>query len=528
MQKAALLSFLKTRWVLLFVLLVFICFKIPHLYYPFYCDEGWVYAPAVKTMAANGPSLLPGVIPASYSRGHPLLFHFLCALWIKCFGLSDVAVHSFPLLISVLCLIAIFEGCLRMFGIRVATMVLLLITTQVFFFVQSSFVLPEVSVAMLTFLSLYYYSQDRLLLTSVMLFMLFFMKESGLVFGAVIGADALVSFFTKRGTIQTRVLRLVAVSVPAMLMGVFYMLQKAKEGWYLFPLHSSIIHTDWNSLYFWLRTCLRCIFWNDPGTSVLFIFIAMLGIIPAIRRKNVRYLVLILPAVIVYIFSNKKITDNTGDVIWVALFVLFFTIPFIQLFRFNKTLSTAAHRFLLLLGCSLGAYLFFSLLSTVTYRYLIVEIILLFIFLAVFIDAFVIAAGKNIFYLAIAGIVLIGAYAFYSDEGTDDTDLAAFHAMKVQKRVVAFLEKANAYDKEIAPGYFWGTVHFIDTTEGFLSSGRTFTKINWDVARPQTDYVVFDNVYPPNGYDDIRNNPAFHLVYRTTDGNIWAEIYKHN
>ena len=154
----ALLSFLKTRWVLLLVLVCFVCFKIPHLYYPFYCDEGWVYAPAVKTMATHGPSLLPGSIPSGYSRGHPLLFHFLCSVWIRCFGYSNVAVHSFPLLVSVLCLIAIFEGCLRMFGGRVATVALLLVATQVIFFVQSSFVLPEVMVTMFTFLSLYYYS----------------------------------------------------------------------------------------------------------------------------------------------------------------------------------------------------------------------------------------------------------------------------------------------------------------------------------------------------------------------------------
>src|SRR4051812_20266565 len=107
MVKSGFSSFLETRWVMLMVLLVFVCFKIPHLFYPFYCDESWVYVRAVKTMVENGPSLMPGCIPDNCARGHPLLFHFLCSLWIKCFGSSNVAVHSFALLTSVLLLIGI-------------------------------------------------------------------------------------------------------------------------------------------------------------------------------------------------------------------------------------------------------------------------------------------------------------------------------------------------------------------------------------------------------------------------------------
>ena len=91
----ALSSFLKTRWPLLLVLLIFICFKIPQLHYPFYIDEGMVYGLAVKMMTQQGPSLMPGSIPPDFSRGHPLMFHFLCGLWIKCLGSSNTAIHSF-------------------------------------------------------------------------------------------------------------------------------------------------------------------------------------------------------------------------------------------------------------------------------------------------------------------------------------------------------------------------------------------------------------------------------------------------
>ncbi len=478
-------------------------------------------------MAANGPSLMPGSIPGGYSRGHPLLFHFLCAVWIKCFGYSNIALHSFPLMISVLCLIAIFEGCRNMFGVRTASIALLLVSTQVIFFVQASFVLPEVMVTLCAFLVLYYYSRDQLLPASLMLFCLFFTKESGLVFGAVISCDTLLCFFTKRGSLKTQIWRLTAVMAPTLFIGIFFLMQKAITGWYLLPLHSSLIHTNWDALYKLLLRCMHCMFTNDPATSVLFIFIAALGIIPAVARRNAGYLFLFFPAIIVYILTNKEITDNTGDVVWVVLLVLLFAIPFYFLFRFNKTLNTQARRFIILLGCCYGAYLFFSMLSVLTYRYLLAEIVLLLIFLAVCIETFIMAGGKVVFYCAIAGILLIEAYAFYSDEGVDDTDLGAFHAMKVQRDVVAYLEKANAYDKEITTGCFWETVHLIDSTEGFLSSSRLFSKISWDTARPQTDYAVFDNVCWSPTYEHIQKNPAFHLVYKTTDGPIWAEIYQH-
>src|SRR4051812_16040636 len=86
----------------------FILFKIPHLYLPFYWDEAWVYAPAIKIMSQQGLSMLPGAIPVEYSRGHPLFFHFLGSGWIKLFGDNNFSVHCFALLISTLLILATY------------------------------------------------------------------------------------------------------------------------------------------------------------------------------------------------------------------------------------------------------------------------------------------------------------------------------------------------------------------------------------------------------------------------------------
>src|SRR6185312_16370159 len=107
------LQFLKTRWELLLVLSVFIILKIPALHYPFFADESWSYAPGVKLMYLHGPSLMPNAIDLLYSRGHPLLFYAAAAAWMKIFGVSHIAQHTFSLLISLLLIAAVYEVTLR-------------------------------------------------------------------------------------------------------------------------------------------------------------------------------------------------------------------------------------------------------------------------------------------------------------------------------------------------------------------------------------------------------------------------------
>ena len=63
-------------------------------------DEIWVYAPALTEMAEIGPTLLPGVLDAELSRGHPLLFHFLGGVFINLFGDELTTFRLYALLIS--------------------------------------------------------------------------------------------------------------------------------------------------------------------------------------------------------------------------------------------------------------------------------------------------------------------------------------------------------------------------------------------------------------------------------------------
>ena len=162
-------GFLKNRWFLLLVLLVFVLLKIQHLHYPYYWDESWPYASAIRAMHDAGPGLSPSAIDPELSRGHPLFFHFIAACWMKVFGASLVSMHSFALFVALLCLVALYEVSLRLYGPIAAATAITFVASREAFFVHSSSVLPEVLVGLLALLSLWFYARNKYLIARVSL-----------------------------------------------------------------------------------------------------------------------------------------------------------------------------------------------------------------------------------------------------------------------------------------------------------------------------------------------------------------------
>ena len=520
---------LESRWILLLVLLVFVGCKIQHLHYPFYLDEAWVYAPAVKAMAVHGPSLFPDAIIPDLSRGHPLMFHFLAAIWIKCFGASNISMHTFPLLISIVFLIALYEACRKLFDARVATLALLLVATRVIFFVDSSFVYPEVMVAMCAFLSYYFYVRDRFSLTAFMLTMLFFTKEGGVIFGIVLGIDAFIALFRNTTTIQHRLLRLTSIIAPAVLIALFFVLQKAKLGWYVLPEHSGMIISDWNTYYYMFR---RGIYWNyrgDLALCALAFFGVLLSILPAIKYRNLNYLFLVPPVVIVYLLADMFPPPQSLSLVWFIASAVCFSLPAYCLLKVNKTLTPQARKFIILVTIGVQVFLLYSSLTQIGYRYLLVNIVFILVFLAVCYNTFIQSSNRSWYYITIAGILLIGVFGFYTNDRYEDTQLGAYRVMNVEMQAYSFLEKEQAYDKEIAFACTWTAIRLNDTAQGFLRSKRIFTNLQRFPITPTTQYAIFGNSCEDKGdYLLMQKNPDFHLVYQVRDGDMWAAIYKRN
>ena len=152
-MKNSIFSRINIDWVILLpILLILVIFKIPQLYLPAFWDEAWSYLPAIMRMAERGPSLLPDPQTAELFRGHPLFFYALVSLWIKFFGTSFFAMRLLPLLVSMLLLIVLFYFSKKYFGRMIAATATLFLLIQAVFLAQSSMLLPEMLLALLSLL----------------------------------------------------------------------------------------------------------------------------------------------------------------------------------------------------------------------------------------------------------------------------------------------------------------------------------------------------------------------------------------
>ena len=515
--------FLEKRWVLLLVLVVFIICKLPHLSYPFYWDESWPYAAALKAMYLHGPSLMPNAINPDLSRGHPLFFHAAAAIWMRIFGTGHIAMHSFALFIAVLTLILVYEAGLRLFKQRVAVISLLLIATQVVFFVQASFVLLEVLVALLVFASLYFYAQGRYLLAGVALTALFFTKESGLITGFVIGIDALISVFSKGG-IKPKVWKLLTVAVPCVLIAVFFIVQKHLLGWYIFPLHNELIEHKMSA--FWYNFKYNCVantfhlylrYWYYVALYVLMIIAAVKNKV----SKQIWGVIIVITGIILcctrYLGSKDYIIG--GPILLAGFVAILYALKKKVVFE-----NTRQQKLMLLISAFIFCFFCFSSAIFFTYRYLIEALVSLLFFTAVLFDLLLSKTYKALYYPALALILLVGFFSFKNDDRDGDCDPGAFTGMEMQQGVVDYLESQQAYDKVIGTGSFLNSEHLTDPSTGFLHSNRTFTKVAW-LINNDVDYAVFNsNEFDPR-YADIHKFTMLHLVYRFHKGKLWAEVY---
>jgi len=142
-------------------LLFWILIRAQYLDMAFYWDEAWVYVPGIRHMADAGPSLLPDAIPEYYSRGHPLLFYFLGSIWIKIFGTSYIAFHSFPLFISTILLLVTFFTVKEWTNGLIGLVVIVLLSVERNFFNEAGNVLPEIMIALFFVLSVRYFLKER-------------------------------------------------------------------------------------------------------------------------------------------------------------------------------------------------------------------------------------------------------------------------------------------------------------------------------------------------------------------------------
>jgi 4-amino-4-deoxy-L-arabinose transferase-like glycosyltransferase len=515
-------DFFKTRWPLLFVLIVFIISKIPALHYPFFWDESWSYAPGVRLMYDHGPSLMPNAINTDFSRGHPLLFYAAAAAWMKLFGISHIAQHCFGLFISCLTLIAVHETCLRLFNRRMAVIALLLVVTQLIFFVQSTLLLPEIMVALLALLSIYYYAQRKYMSTFLSLSALMLTKESGATIGLVLGIHALWSLPDKSTPVGQKLKNLLSVTGAGVVIVIFFLVQKKLNCWYLYPEHMSYINADWEMYKGKLRFCTEIIF-RHQYRYIFFSFIALLSLRASVSRKDFRLALPLAVYILLFISSNEYMGYITRRLLLpFILTVIIYT--FYQATRLQNN-SKQQSNFILLSVFAFVTYVSFCCINFFTDRYLLTALIIALVISAYLADMFIDKLRSFVYPLTIVITLAIAAVSFTNSHGIGDVGLQMYKAMEVQQAVVDYMENNNLYEHNIAAPSSLNRVHLTQPYTGFLRSGKTFKSVNYTME-PTTEYLIIDNIEPDTSIHKSQLEQQFTKAYSVAKGEAWAEIYK--
>lgn len=472
------------------IIIVFILLKIPHLDYPFFWDESWPYASAIHEMYKNGPSLSPDAISPELSRGHPTLFIFLTAVWMKIFGTSFTAIHSFPLLISTLFGISIYETGRKLFSPAAGLLAVALILFQPLFFVQSGFVLLEIPLAFAGLLCLYFYAQNRLVPLTIGLLVLFFIKETGLVLGLALGITSVIRLLAKDISLKQFTRHLGVFAIPLAAVVVFFVIQKQMLGWYFFPYHMDLLVTDFGTV---------------KGKAIA-------GVKVLFKENNRKYITesLALVVLIAALVNSGKLLRTLS-------------IPWLRS-RLSPPWDNR-RLFLLSIAVFIPLFLVYSGMNMFINRYFLIAFVPVSILMAA---AFAFCLKRIYPPLVIAFLAAAGCFHYWNlktADGVWDDAMGAFDMMRMEQAMTAYLEEHYDYDTRIASDAYLLRVQLTDPKTRYLRSDKVFSSVEPAVS-DSTEVVIFSAKEGDYQYEPVKTSGAFRLVKRFEQGKAWAEIYE--
>ena len=278
------MSFLETRrfgfWDIgvLLICLGFILVKIPFLDLPYFWDEAWVYAPAVFDLYEHGLSLSPDSIDPYLSRGHPILFHFLAVCWMKIFGTSFVAVHSYTLFLSVCVIFATYALGKQLHSKSAGFWAAGFLAVQPIFLEQSGFLLPEIQLALFTLLTILFYLKRAVIPFIISGTCLLLTKETGILTIGVIGLVELIQFIVDRNFSWKRIKLLFSTAAPIGLAFIYFLVQYFQFGWFTFPEHMGMFLTEMKPWLKKIDLAIRVIFFEQQRVLLVGSLFASIGL----------------------------------------------------------------------------------------------------------------------------------------------------------------------------------------------------------------------------------------------------------
>ena len=262
-------------WVALaLLLLLFWLYKLRDLALPYFWDELGVYGRAAVYLRDHTLGLLPAHLPPELSRGHPLLLPFAFAALFRVFGTTPLVAHVFMLLLATGLLVSVFWIARSHWNAPVALAAAALLLVQPLFLAQSTLLLPELPLALACLWAMHAFSRHRYLWAGVCLTLAVSLKETALVLGVVLGVMLLVEWLAARPSLKSALAGVLALLVPALLYGLFLLIQKRQNGWYFFPLHEHHVNFHWPAMKGKLADYITFVF-VEQGRFALSVVVAL-------------------------------------------------------------------------------------------------------------------------------------------------------------------------------------------------------------------------------------------------------------
>jgi len=442
------------------ILIIVAIIKIPHLVVPHFWDEAWSYSPAIQYMFGHKPGMLPSALPPEYGKGHPLLFFFLSATWMRIFGDSLLAKHCFALFISCLLLGSLFYTVRKLFSKSVAIYSVMFVALQTVFLAQSSMLLPEVMLSLFTIWTLYFYLKYKPAAYMIAGILLILTKESGIFLILVIWTVDLLFFFTGknyRQLLTKQILKSFILAVPVLVYFVFLTIQKFTYGWFFYPEHISLITTFSEGIR-QLGKYARSFFILDGRIYLTISF----GV-----------------SLLIQLFLRNPVSRNEKQsMILMTVFIAFFILV--------SSFLTFSARYLLCINVTMAIVTAFFI-DLLTRR-----IFLLNLFFPVF----------------ITGILFL--YSLFQ-RLPYDTDLGYLDSTGLQKMAIQYFESNGLTHKRIY-AHFVLRRDMLEKSAGYIK-GEPFSNICTDPL-DHPDYIISSNIFYDPKADDPENIGKFdHIQY---------------
>jgi 4-amino-4-deoxy-L-arabinose transferase-like glycosyltransferase len=443
--------------------------QIPNLSLPYFWDEAWSYMTAINKMAEVGPSLLPGAIPLDYCKGHPQLFCFLGAAWLKIKPGSILLMRILPLLFSIGLLLIVYFFIKKVVDRQTAWAATLLISVQSTFIAQSILVLPEVLFSLFLVAALFSLIRGNHKAYSVWGSLMVLTKETAIIYLFIAGIFHLISSLKNNNKETFSLKKLFLVALPGIVWILFLLLHYTSFGVFFYPDHLNYVDLSPAAFLKRFGSAFTTAFVHY-GRILLFVGLVISYLIQTfvfkIRVKNPSALLLL----IVSMFS----------------FLIFMSFNFYSP-RYTLNLS--------ILLCIIFALVFYQL-STPNWL-------------------------KQTITISIASICI-----FFSlqTKRNIDIDLGYVEVIKVNKEMVNYFEQNNLYEQPISLSF--NLYHAMsDTRLGYLENHKTFENAKGLDDFKRTRYFAFESTTGESpSVEFVKAN--FKLIKTFSNKHAWGFIYE--